>query len=68
MRMKTKFEKKNKMRGLPRILNWMGKLKGEIKFTNEKTKNKKLVDQIWKKITNYNNGSKDEIEIWQKDQ
>jgi hypothetical protein len=33
--------KKKQNQGLPRILSWMGKLKGESKFTNEKNKNKK---------------------------
>ena len=47
------------MRGLPRILNWKKKLNSQM---NPKLKIKKIVDQIWKQITNYNNGSKDEIE------
>jgi hypothetical protein len=41
-------------------LNWRGKLKRKVKFTQgTKTKNQ---DQNWKKITNHNYGFNDQIE------
>jgi len=43
-----------------KILNWRGKLKRKVKFTQgTKTKNQ---DQNWKKITNHNYGFNDQIE------
>jgi len=48
-----------------RILNWRGKLKRKVKFTQgTKTKNQDQnnKDQIWKKITNHNYGFNDQIE------